>query len=158
FLVESIASVERFAPSNCELIIVNDGSEQPRTLKIFEILRRCGYLILDQENKGLSAARNSGIAMARGRYILPLDDDNRIRAGFIQDAIRVLDSEPEVGVVYGGRHDFGLRTEDWEVPEFDLILILKGNYIDACAVFRKQVWDECGGYDPLMPQLEDWEF
>jgi hypothetical protein len=157
FLVEAIASVERSAPSNCELIIVNDGSDQPRTLEILETLRRLGYFITDQQNKGLSAARNSGIALARGRYILTLDADNRIRPKFIEDAVQVLDSSPDVGVIYGGRQDFGLRTVSHSVADFDLALILQGNYIDACAVFRRQMWRDCGGYDAQMSPMEDWE-
>lgn len=156
-LIEAIASVERFAPPNCELVIVNDGSQQPRTLEILEILKRSGYFIIDQQNKGLSAARNAAIATARGRYILPLDDDNRIRANFIEDAIRVLDSSADVGVVYGDRDDFGLCSGVQQIPEFDLNRLLRRNYIDACAVFRMQVWSDCRGYDAAMSPVEDWE-
>jgi GT2 family glycosyltransferase len=156
-LIEAIASAERFAPTNCELIIVNDGSQQTKTLEVLEILRRCGYFIVDQQNQGLSAARNAGIALARGRYLLPLDDDNRIRANFIEDAIRVLDSSPRVGVVYGDRYDFGLRRGEQPILEFDLALILKENYIDACAIFRQRVWSDCHGYDPAVSPLEDWD-
>src|SRR6185436_6663625 len=86
-LVEAVASVERHAPANCELIIVNDGSKQPRTLEILEILKGLGYFIFDQENAGVSASRNKAISLARGRYILPLDDDNRLREGFLNEAI-----------------------------------------------------------------------
>lgn len=157
FLVDAIASVERFAPPNCELVIVNDGSTDARTLEIFDVLRRSGYFILDQPNLGLSAARNAGIALARGRYSLPLDDDNRIRTNFIQDSIQVLDAYPEVGIVYGDRHEFGLRLRDCKIPDFDLINTLQVNYIDACAVFRKRVWEDCGGYDAEMSPMEDWE-
>jgi hypothetical protein len=156
-LVEAVASVERYAPPGCELIIVNDGSQDPRTLEILEVLKHCGYFIVDQQNLGLPAARNRAIEMARGRYILPLDDDNRIRASFIEDAKRVLDSSPDVGVVYGDRYDFGLRSGAQQVAGFDQILILAGNYIDACAIFRRQVWQDCNGYDLGMPANEDWE-
>ena len=157
-LLESIASVERNAPPHCELIIVNDGSRQPLTLEILNLLKRGGYFVFDQENAGLSAARNKGISLARGRYILPLDDDNRLREGFLPEAIQILNDSPEIGVVYGDRYDFGLRTAIERVGEFDLDALLDGNYIDACAVFRKQVWTDCQGYDPLMCPMDDWEF
>jgi glycosyltransferase involved in cell wall biosynthesis len=157
FLIDAIASVERHAPPNCELIIINDGSRDPRTLEILERLKGAGYFVFDQENAGLSAARNKGIALARGRYVLPLDDDNRIR-GFLQEAIGVLDSHPEVGIVYGDRQDFGWYHKTQQVPEFDLFSLLKRNFIDACAVLRKQVWLDCGGYDTDFRALEDWEF
>jgi glycosyltransferase involved in cell wall biosynthesis len=157
FLIEAITSCERVAPKNSELIVVNDGSKQPRTLEILEILRAAGYFIVDQVNQGLATARNIGIGLACGRYILPLDADNKIRAGFIEDAIRVLDSSPEIGIVYGYRQFFGMRTGLDEVAEFDLDEILTFNYIDACAIFRKQVWADCGGYDQAVSPLEDWE-
>ncbi len=157
FLIEAIAGVERAAPERCELIVVNDGSQQPRTLEILDVLRRCGYFVIDQPNSGLANARHAAIATARGRYILALDADNRIRPGFLPEAMRVLDSRPEVGVVYGDRYEFGLRTGRQHVPDFDLDQMLRGNYIDACAVFRRQVWIDCGGYDSAMTPLEDWE-
>jgi len=95
--------------------------------------------------------------LARGRYILPLDADNRVRAGFIEDGIRVLDSSSEIGIVYGYRRFFGMQTGLDQVSEFDLEEMLTFNYIDACALFRKQVWADCGGYDQSISPLEDWE-
>ncbi len=157
FLIDAIASVERHAPAHCELIIINDGSRDPRTLEILARLKGAGYFVFDQENAGLSAARNQGIALARGRYILPLDDDNRIREGFLKAAIDVLDSCPEVGVVYGDRQDFGLHHKTQHVPDFDLFGLLKSNFIDACAVLRKQMWIDCAGYDTSFRDLQDWE-
>ena len=157
FLIEAVASFERVAPKNCELIIVNDGSAQVRTLDILKILRDAGYCVLDQENQGLSSARNAGISQASGRYIFPLDADNRMRAGFVEAAIEILDSKPEIGIVYGYRQFFGMKTGIDEVGEFDLEEMLTFNYIDAGAVFRRQVWAECGGYDQRMSPLEDWD-
>jgi hypothetical protein len=156
-LIEAIASAERTAPSRCELIIVNDGSQQPKTLEILDTLKGLGYFVRDQANLGLSAARNAGIALARGRYILPLDDDNRLRGDFIRDAIVVLDAEPDVGVVYGDRHNFGLRNGTQRVAEFDARKLIEWNYIDACAVFRKRIWVDCDGYDASVSPLEDYE-
>ena len=156
-LIDAIASVERHAPPNCELIIINDGSQKPRTLEILERLKAAGYFVFDQKNAGPSAARNKGIALARGRYVLPLDDDNRLRERFLQEAIDALDSAPEVGVVYGDRQDFGIYHLTCQVQDFDLFELLKNNFIDTCAVLRKQVWLDCGGYDTDFRALEDWE-
>ena len=157
-LIDAIASVERHAPPNCELIIINDGTRDPRTLEILELLKRCGYFVFDQENGGPSAARNTGIGLARGRYILPLDNDNRIRGGFIQQAMEILDSSLDVGVVYGDRIDFGVHHKEHDIPDFDLLELLTHNFIDVCAVLRKQVWVDCGGFDADFPPVEDWEF
>jgi GT2 family glycosyltransferase len=159
FLVEAVASAERSAPERAELLIVNDGSEEARTLEVLEVLRRAGYTVIDQENGGLAAARNRGFAAARGRYVLPLDADNRLRPGFPAAAVAVLDAAPEVGVVYGDRQEFGCRNRRVEVPDLDLDALLRANYIDACAVLRREVWKQCGGYDGTMPAMgwEDWD-
>ncbi len=156
-LIEAVASAERSAPERCELIVVNDGSRQPRTLEVLGVLRDAGYRIIDQPNAGLSAARNRGIGEARGRCILPLDSDNRLLAGFPAAALRVLDADPDAAVVYGDRMDFGLRSGRFTVPDFEVGSLLWANTIDACAVYRREVWETCGGYDPEMTAWEDWE-
>lgn len=157
FLIEAVASFERVAPQNCEIVIVNDGSKEPRTLEILKILEDAGYFIVNQENQGLSVARNAGIKSAGGRYILPFDADNRLRAGFIEAAVKILDSSSEIGIVYGYHQWFGMKTTLEEVAEFDLDKMLEFNYITACAILRKQVWADCGGYDQRMTPCEDWE-
>jgi hypothetical protein len=157
FLIEAVASAERSAPEQAELLIVNDGSTEARTLEVLAVLRQAGYTVIDQTNAGLAAARNRGFAAARGRYVLPLDADNRLRPGFVEEAVRFLDAQADVGVVYGDRAEFGVRSGVVQVPDFDLDLLLTGNYIDACAVVRKEVWTQCGGYDVEAWAWEDWE-
>jgi len=157
-LVEAVASVERTAPECCELIVVDDGSQQPRTLEVLAALDEGGYHVIRQPNAGLAAARNLGIREARGRYVLPLDADNRISAGFITSAIQVLDTQPDTGVVYGDRLEFGRRNGREPVPEFDLPSLLWANTIDACATYRREIWEACGGYDAGARAWEDWDF
>jgi GT2 family glycosyltransferase len=158
FLVEAVASAERAAAERSELLVVNDGSREERTLEVLDVLRRAGYTVIDQEQGGVAAARNRGIREARGRYLLPLDADNRLRPGFPAAAVSILDAEPAVGVVYGDREEFGCRSGTVAAPEFDLDGLLRANFIDACAVVRREVWEQCGGYDGAMVQgWEDWD-
>ena len=156
-LVDAVASVERNAPPGSELLVVNDGSTQPRTREVLDVLRRAGYRILDQENGGLAAARNRGVREARGRYILPLDADNRMVPEFAAVAMRALDADPGLGVVYGDRIDFGARSGRLRVPDFDFDTLLWSNFIDACAIYRREVWAEGDGYDAGAAVWEDWE-
>ena len=155
-----MASAERSILEKYELIVVDDGSRQPRTLEVLAALEAAGYCVVHQENRGLSAARNRGIELATGACILPLDSDNRLLPGFVEAAIRVLEAQPRVGVVYGDRTELGLRSGAVQVPEFDLDTLLTGNFIDACALIRKSTWSECGGFDCAMPYQcwEDWDF
>ncbi|MCT7985682.1 glycosyltransferase [Laspinema sp. A4] len=161
FVLEAIASVESCQDAVYEILIVNDGSTSRVTQKVLTYLQEKGYQVIDQSNQGLAAARNTGIQKAQGRYILPLDADNRIKPAYITDAVAILDEHPEVGVVYGNAELFGEKTGVVEVPDFDINRLVAGNYIDACAVFRRTVWQDCGGYDSKIPQklgYEDWDF
>lgn len=161
FLLEAIASVESYGGRHWEIIIVNDGSIDRVTLELLETLKTQGYHIVDQANQGLSAARNAGIQRACGRYVLPLDADNRVQLPYLTRAIDILDQHPDVGVVYGNLELFGERSGIVQVPRLSVDLLLVGNAIDACAVFRRSIWDEVGGYDSNIPGklgYEDWDF
>ncbi len=160
-LPEAVASVEACAARPAfECLIVNDGSTDEGTLAEFRRLRERGYRVVDQPNLGLGAARNTGIRLAAGEFILPLDSDNRIRPAYLARGVDVLRAEPEVGVVYGDAEYFGNRAGRWEVAAFSLERMMRGNYIDACAVFRRSAWESVGGYDERMPAMgwEDWDF
>lgn len=160
FLPEAVASVADMKRDDVELIVVDDGSTDERTRKEIEALIAPGIKVLRQDNRGLAAARNAGILISQGRYILPLDADNHVRAGYIEHAIRILDRNPQVGVVYGDAEYIGMRTGPWHIGPFNRHRMLQWNYIDACAVYRRPVWEQNRGYDCSMPVqgLEDWDF
>lgn len=159
YINEAIQSVEQCADAALyELIIINDGSTDAATIDVLNQLSAKGYNVVNQKNQGLGAARNNGIKLAKGEYILPLDSDNRIYPKYIYESIKILDAQPEIAVVYGDSLFFGEENRRDIVGEFNLQRIMLGNYIDACAVFRKSVWEEVGGYDEKMPVMgkEDW--
>lgn len=158
YLIDAVASVERNTPLDTELIVVDDGSTQARTREVLAALREAGHRVIEQPHAGLSAARNAGIAASTGDYLLPLDADNRLLPGYAAEAVAVLDADSTAGVVYGDRHEFGARSEDVIVPEFELPAMLWSNSIDACAVLRREVWRDAGGYDVALTDWEDWDF
>jgi glycosyltransferase involved in cell wall biosynthesis len=143
-----------------EAIIINDGSTdntEEIALRWIEKDKRFQYFA--KPNEGLGKTRNYGIARSNGTFILPLDSDNQLIKDFTQDAIIILENNQDVGVVYGDAVYFGENTGLWKVAEYDFKKILVGNYIDACAIFRKNLWQEVGGYDENMPYQgnEDWD-
>ncbi len=161
FVSDAIRSVEQHPEkAHYEIIIVNDGSTDAHTLQTFRQLELDGYRVIHQSNKGLAAARNTGIRHAQTEYILPLDSDNLVRPTYITEGIQILREQPAVGVVYGYSNQFGAKNYVNEVPEFDLKKLLLQNYIDACAIYRKSLWEQVGGYDEKMPVMgyEDWDF
>ncbi len=157
-LVEAITSVERSTRNQAELLICDDGSTDPASIKVLDRLREAGYCVQRQSNRGLSATRNRLISEARGKLILPLDADNRLSPGFIENALAAFNRDPQLGVVYGNRRLFGLVDCDLPVAEFHLHRIAWRNYIDACAMFRRELWEDVDGYDESLWALEDWEF
>lgn len=167
YLYEAIASVEKNVSGRpYELIIVDDGSTDSHTIDVIQNLQNQKYNVIRQTNQGLAAARNNGIALAKGNYIIPLDSDNMLSKGYFTKAFELLERDPSIDVVYGqpiffddGDND-GMREEGLrEIGEFNFTKMLDCNYIDACAMFRKSIWEKVGGYDGSMPAMghEDWE-
>lgn len=158
-LVEALASAVDSTPDHHEILVLDDGTTDAESLRILDRLRAAGLSIPRQENRGLPVARNTLIRAARGRLILPLDADNLIGNGFVEAAIDAFHADPGLGVVYGDRQTFGGQTALLLVPDFDLHRMLQGNTIDACALFRRELWTDVGGYDEsLRLGFEDWEF
>src|SRR5690348_1004945 len=160
FLPEAVASVRATKCEDVEIIVVDDGSTDERTPREIDALETAGIRVIRQENKGLAAARNAAIAVARGEYIFPLDADDRIRPQCIDREVAILDASPQTGVVYSDGEFFGVRSGRWEIGPFDAEHLLQWNYIACCALFRRSIWEQNGGYDGTMPVqgLEDWDF
>lgn len=160
FLSDAVASVTNINRDDIELIVVDDGSTDERTRKELDALAAHEIKVIRQENGGPAAARNTAIRASQGQYILPLDADNRLRPGYIERGIRILDSSPQVGVAYSDAEYIGIRSGRWHVGPFSLNQLLQWNYIDTCAVYRRSVWEQNGGYDEtkLIQGLEDWDF
>ena len=157
FLLEAVESVLK-AASSAEILVVDDGSTDAETLASFESARDLGCQVIDRPHAGLSAARNAGIEAARVTYILPLDSDDRLREGFVDEAVALLEADPDTGVVYGARVEFGDREALVMPPEPTLETILWGNTLHVTCLYRKALWADVGGYDTALPAWEDWEF
>ncbi len=108
YLEEAMASVLSQTLESLELIIVNDGSTDDSAEVAHRFVAKDPRVkYYEQENKGVSAARNRGLAEASGRYIYFLDSDDHIDQSFLKtsyDAIRMGDSDVVViGAYYASR-------------------------------------------------------
>jgi glycosyltransferase involved in cell wall biosynthesis len=160
YIREALDSVKAIADKSLyEVIITDDGSTDANTLKVFTELEKEGYNVIHQKNMGLGAARNNAIKVARGEYILPLDSDNRITAEYITEAVKILDADKSIDVVYSDATYFGDKQGTYVMGDFNLQRLMIENFIDACSVYRKSKWEEVGGYDEKMPVMgyEDWD-
>jgi glycosyltransferase involved in cell wall biosynthesis len=145
-----------------EIIIVDDGSTDEATLQKLAELQTAGYRVIQQTNGGPAKARNTGVELAQGKYILPVDADNKIKPDYINKAIPLLENNT-CDIVYAKPEFFGdtkVKKRQYKVRAFDDLAIVTGNCADACAVYRKEVWVRNNGYDTAIPYhgFEDWEF
>jgi glycosyltransferase involved in cell wall biosynthesis len=159
FIEAAIASVKQQPYQNVEIIVVDDGSTDSYTVEVLNKISN-DVKVIRQSNSGPSVARNNAIRQSNGEYILALDSDNKIRPQYISKAVEILKTKPEVGVVYGDFQYYGSKSDIKEQPEFNIKQQLLYNLFDMCAVFRRKVFDDVGGFDEFMskPGLEDWDF
>lgn len=157
-LAETVESVEKvYTPGLHEVIIIDDGSTDSVTLDVLDNIK--GHQIIRKKNEGLARARNTGISLSKGEFLIFLDSDNLLTDGYLTKGIEVLKQHPEVDIVYGESEIFGESGGFWFTKSFDLQTLMCYNYIDACSLVRKKIFDELGGFDPDMPAqgMEDWE-
>ncbi len=157
-LAETVESVEKVYDKNIhEVIIIDDGSTDARTNEILDSIT--GHQVIRKKNEGLARARNTGIARAKGEYLIFLDSDNLLTDGYLTKGVEILNRHPEVDIVYGESEIFGEGGGLWFTKSFDLQTLMCYNYIDACSLVRKKIFDELGGFDDRMPVMgmEDWE-
>lgn len=160
YLQEALDSIGLYPhPEHCEVIIVDDGSTDTDTIAMVSGLDPERYKVIRQPNQGLGAARNNGIRAAQAPTIIPLDADNRLHPVFIARTIEQLAPDSGVDVVYGDAIFIGDKSGPWKPGPPDISRLLVGNHIDACAGFRRSLWERMGGYDERMPVMgyEDWD-
>lgn len=159
FIDETVRSALATRYDPIEIVIVNDGSSDA-TLDILEEIAEEHDIVrvYTQANAGASAARNHAISKAKGSYILPLDADNRISPDYVGEAVKVLQARPEVKLVSCEAWFFGDKNGRWRSPEFSINQLCRHNLVDNCAMYRKEDWQQVGGYCHKILGREDWDF
>lgn len=138
FLPEALNSVLAQTYENWECIIVNDGSPDNTEEVALDWCAKDGrFKYLKKENGGLCNARNAGIKIAEGIYILPLDADDKISSKYLEEASEILDKKSDIGIVYCNAEFFGEKSGKWNLLEFSEERILTANIIFCSALFRK---------------------
>lgn len=159
YIEEALNSVLASTYQNLEIIVVNDGSTNKETLSFLDSYKNKKVKIINQINMGLAEARNTGINSANGKYILPLDADDKIEPTYIEKAVKIIETKKKVGIVYCEADLFGAINKKWELPEFKMKNMLRFNCIFCTALFRKTDWEKVGGYKKIMKYgWEDYEF
>jgi glycosyltransferase involved in cell wall biosynthesis len=162
FLTGAIESVIAQAYENWELILVDDGSSDPRAHALLKNLgqRDARIQIGGQEHGGISSALNTGLARARGDWIALLDHDDLLEPDALFRAIELMQNDREADVIYSdedkivdGKLAAPLLKPDWS-PEFFRTHDYLGHFVVmrrdlARAEFRSE-FDGAQDYDLLL--------
>lgn len=159
YIDDAIKSVLAQSISDYEIIVIDDGSTDPKTTRVLDVLDYPKTRLIRTANQGLAAARNTGICESSGMYILPLDADDRIGREYLEKASAVLDERLQVGFVYCLAELFGAERGKFYLNKASLREMLLDSRVFCSALFRKSDWDRTGGYNPNMVYgWEDWDF
>lgn len=162
-LPRSFDSVLSQTYPHLELIAVDDGSRDG-TLAWLQAQADPRVRVISQPNRGVSAARNAGLAEAKGHFIAFLDADDTWALNFLERMVGAFEADPSIGLAYCGWQNVGLPggrgapfvPPDYEVPDKKAMLIANNRWpIHACLTTRELV-SAVGGFDPRFAVGEDF--
>jgi glycosyltransferase involved in cell wall biosynthesis len=178
YLPDAIESLQAQTFGSWECLIVDDGSTDD-TSRIVESLAAADPRIryLRREHVGVAAARNVGIAAARGTYVQFLDADDVLRPDKLELHVAASEAEPAADVVYGPAGFFDDEVPDairvwhrgpqppWvteppadvtQTPMLSRLLDVNPLVIEA-PLARTAVLRRVGGFDEALGRMEDWD-
>jgi len=154
FISETIESVIAQTYQDWEIIAVDDGStdKTPEILKEYEKKLSKKLRVITQKNSGVSIARNTGIAAAKGEYIAFLDHDDLWMPEKLEKQIKLLDSNKELGLVYS---DSYMIDESGNLKKDTFINSIMSKNILQSKVFRGNIFNElfCVDFIPLLTTI-----
>jgi GT2 family glycosyltransferase len=162
-----VEAILRFLPRTpFEVVLVDDGSRDETVFAGAVLLGGARVLRLAR-NEGFVAAANAGAALARGRFVLLLNNDTEVAEGWLDALVETFERDPAVGVAGakligsdgrlqecggvvwrdGGAWNWG-RGEAADRPEYRYLR--DADYVSGAAMMvPKALWDELDGFDPL---------
>lgn len=160
YIREAIESVRAQQYPAVEIIVVDDGSTD-ETASLVGAL--AGVTYVHQSNKGLPAARNTGIDHCRGAYIVFLDADDWLLPNALAVNAAILSSDKALAFVAGAHQFYDERTRDVRPVVKDpgedyYCSLLEGNFIGmhAAVMYQRWVFDEFR-FDPALANCEDFD-
>jgi len=165
YIAQAIESVIAQSFKDWELIIINDGSPDNTAEVVTPFLSDPRISYIDQQNQGQAAARNRGLALARGEYARFLDDDDLLPNDALEWSVAYLQEHPSVSAVIGGVQYIdasGMSLESIQSREgtLDLAAVLTGTYPTASpgqTAFRTESLRRIGGFDPHLRNVDDFD-
>ncbi len=168
YVGQALEAILRQTYAHIEIIAVNDGSTDKTRRILLEYAGRDKRLsVIDQPNRGLSAARNAGFAAAKGEYLCIIDSDDLMLPQKIESHFGFLEQHRTADIAYSRLYLFvdgttRLYTRSLRTPDDAHIfttLLQHGNFISPNTVFfRRSVLDRFGGFDENLRACEDIDY
>jgi glycosyltransferase involved in cell wall biosynthesis len=161
FISDAITSVLNQTFRDFEIIVVDDGSTDDSRDTVVQFGDHVRYIW--QANSGLSSARNTGIAQARGEFIGVLDADDMYEPDFMSVLVPILQADPEAEAVYCGYRFVDVSNQPLPQVEARLIspnrlfqVLAEGNFlVPESILVRKRCYDKVGLFDVNFRACED---
>ncbi len=163
-IARALLSVRNQSYSDWEHIVVDDGSsDKTGTILAAEGSRDPRLVVLTRNNGGASAARNTGLASARGRWLLFLDADDEIASTHIAELVELHELHSEAGAVFS---DALKCFPDGTAKQFYTGYLAEYPFevlADYCAtvihgvLVRRTLVEQVGRFDETLLTCEDWD-
>jgi glycosyltransferase involved in cell wall biosynthesis len=167
YVVQAVRSALDQTLSPLEVLVVDDGSEDGSP-ELVEALGHERIKLLRLEHAGAPAARNRGIAEARGDFLLWLDSDDVLEPGTIATYAEALEEFPRAEVLYGklavvypdlSPMDTLLARDYYgRNPELMRELFFANPIPNVATLVKKDCYERAGNYDESFPRAHDYEF
>lgn len=169
YLRETVTSVLASHKITVEIVIVDDGSKDETVAVATELARQNpgAIRIIEQENAGVSVARNTGFAHSSAPFVCFLDADDRLRP-YALNVLRTILQDEKCIAAYGDVEYIDEKSEPLPCrarkspkPSGDLLtFILEGNLIDTpgAVLFRSSAVKRAGAFKAGLRRSQDWEF
>lgn len=158
FIGDALASVRAQSLAPLEIVVVDDGSLPAEALALDREARDCVVVHLPR-NRGVSVARNAGVAHARGEWIAFLDCDDLWEPRKLEFQAAVAAADPQCRAVHCGMRSLlpGGVVEVFPKGEvaFEDLLVFPCPIFPSAAMMQRQALLECGLFDPTMRCCED---
>lgn len=157
-----VASVKRQIYRRWELILVDDGSTDPRTRAALErAVARDGRLSLErlEENRGVVFASNRGVELANGAFLAFLDHDDELLPDALWYVARHLEGDPTSDVVYTDEELVGADGLAYPAhkPGYSPELLTAYNYCCHLLVVRRELVERVGGFRTGTDGAQDYD-
>jgi glycosyltransferase involved in cell wall biosynthesis len=163
YLAECLDSIVAQTMTEWEAIVVDDGSTRGDAAAVVRATADARVRLIRHDcNRGLAAARNTGIRAGRCEYVLPVDSDDRLAPTYLQTVLDAIGDAGAYDAAFTEFMTFGAWSVRVPYAVRDVEALLTEQWIPGPGtLFRRDLWERIGGYceaDALRPGNEDWDF